>query len=272
MSPSVEILAIGNELLLGDVQDTNTYWLCRQMAGRGGRVRRAAMLPDDPAVLIAEVGAALGRGPDLVLTTGGLGPTDDDLTLAAVAEAVGQPVVENDEALRLIAERYAALAEQGYVAEATLTPPRRKMARLPAGSQPLANPVGTAPAVALQAGRTWIACLPGVPGELKAIFDRSLQPLLRQVVGDRSFAEAVITTMCGDESVLAPIVRAVAETHPAVYVKSRATHFGPDVRLRVTLSVSAGPGEAEERLAAALTDLRKWLMVAGIAEDSAGSS
>jgi molybdenum cofactor synthesis domain-containing protein len=83
-SAIVEILVIGNEILIGDIQDTNTSWLCRMINSRGGHVSRAAMLRDDLDVVAAEVRLALGRGPDVIFTSGGLGPTADDLTLAAV--------------------------------------------------------------------------------------------------------------------------------------------------------------------------------------------
>ncbi len=260
----VEILAIGNELLLGDVQDTNTHWLCRQIAGRGGAVHRAALLPDDPDTIAAEVRSALQRGVELLITTGGLGPTDDDRTLAAIAVACDRPLVENRQALEMVQERYAALASQGFVSDASLTPPRRKMAQLPQGGQPLANAVGTAPALALQVDRTVIVALPGVPAELKAIFTTSLELVLDGVLGERSFAEAVVVTGSGDESVLAPIVLAVAQAHPSVYVKSRATHFGPDTQLRITLSSSGNPDEAEPALLAALADLQTGLSRAAI--------
>ena len=83
-APLVEILTIGNELLAGDVLDTNSHWLCRQLAGRGVRVSRMATLPDDMATIGEALLATLSRGPGLIVTCGGLGPTVDDLTVAAM--------------------------------------------------------------------------------------------------------------------------------------------------------------------------------------------
>jgi nicotinamide-nucleotide amidase len=89
-----EIIAIGNELLLGDVLDTNTNWLCRRITGVGGQVTRVAMIRDDIEAISTEIQAVLDRKPELILTTGGLGPTGDDITLLAVASATGRPVEE----------------------------------------------------------------------------------------------------------------------------------------------------------------------------------
>ena len=91
--PTVEILAIGNELLRGEILDTNTQWLCRLVTARGGRVGRVTLLADVEAEIAAAVRAAIERGVAVLFTSGGLGPTDDDLTLAAVARGAGVEVV-----------------------------------------------------------------------------------------------------------------------------------------------------------------------------------
>ncbi len=265
MDINVEIVAVGNELLIGDVLDTNTNWLCKEITGLGGRVRWAVMVRDDLGAIADEVRSALARGPDVVFTTGGLGPTADDMTLAAVAEAARAPLELNEEALAFVRDKYADLADKGYVDHAELTDQRRKMAVLPGTAQPLTNPVGTAPGVLLRSGKTVIVCLPGVPAELKGIFTTSLQPTLKELFGQSLFVEKMVVVDCGDESVLAPVLKEVAERHPAVYVKSRAKRFGPDVRLRVTLSLAgSGRGEVEAALDRAVADLRKSLAGLGI--------
>ncbi len=255
-----EILAIGNELLLGDVQDTNSYWLCRRFAALGGRVRRVVLVRDEVEAIVAEVQGALARETDLLLIGGGLGPTDDDLTLQAVAAALGRLLEEHSEALAIVERRYRELAEQGYVADAALTPARRKMAYLPEKSTPIFNPVGTAPAVLLHEGKSTIICLPGVPAEMRGIVEGPLQPLLQEILGAGAYAEWAVITDCGDESTLAPLLRRVIAMHPGVYVKSLATHFGSDVKLRVILS-TAGQDTAtvQAELQAALDDLQREL-------------
>ena len=88
----VEIFIIGNEILNGEILDTNTQWLCHEIHRLGGQVVRTTVLRDDLETIAGELRAALNRRPEVILTSGGLGPTADDLTLAAVAEGAGVPV------------------------------------------------------------------------------------------------------------------------------------------------------------------------------------
>ncbi len=258
---TTEILAIGNELLIGDVQDSNTAWLCRRITGLGGHMARATLIRDEPAVIGATLLAALGRGAAVVFTSGGLGPTHDDLTLAAVAGALGRPLVEMPAALAMVQATYTRLLSAGYVAHDRMTDERRKMALLPAGADLLFNPVGAAPGVLLCHQAATIICLPGVPEELKGIFEESLGPRLRELYGEGFYDERVVQADCGDESVLAPVVNRLAATYPQVYVKSRAKAYGPQVRLKITLS-ARGPERAgvlrllDETAAALERDLR----------------
>lgn len=264
--PIVEIFAIGNELLLGEVVDTNTAWLCRFLTGLGGKVRRAILLPDEVEEIRVELERSLGRGPDFIFTTGGLGPTEDDRTLAGVALATGRPLEEHPQALQMVAARYQALAELGYVADPELTPPRRKMALLPRGAVPLANPVGAAPGVLLPLEQTTVVCLPGVPEEMKAIVQNALAPYLQTRFGKAGFAEIRLLVGCGDESRLAPLLKEIQERFPQLYIKSRARAFGPGVRLQVYLSAAAStPEEAQALVKEAHRRLEERLAEAGIA-------
>ena len=138
-APLVEILTIGNELLAGDVLDTNSHWLCRQLAGRGVRVSRMATLPDDMATIGEALLAALSRGPGLIVTCGGLGPTVDDLTVAAHAAALGRALAENPTAFAMVRDFYATLFRRGDVTTPEMMPARAKMAVLPADAEPLPN-------------------------------------------------------------------------------------------------------------------------------------
>ncbi|RLC99178.1 MAG: competence/damage-inducible protein A [Chloroflexi bacterium] len=263
---TVEIIAIGNEILIGDVLDTNTHWLCQQITGLGGHVRRATLVRDDVPVIAEVLRQAVARGTDVVFTTGGLGPTADDMTLQAIAQAASVPLEEQAEALRLVQEKYEELAAKGYVAQAALTPERRKMAILPRGAQALHNPVGAAPGVLLTIEETTVIVLPGVPPEMKGIFTTSLQPALQALFGESVFVERVMIVECGDESVLAPLVNRVAAAHPEVYVKSRAKAYGPGVRLKVTFSLSGRErAQVEGVVARALGDLQTALDEAQIA-------
>jgi nicotinamide-nucleotide amidase len=259
-----EIIAIGNELLLGDVLDTNTNWLCKRITGVGGQVTRVAMVRDQIDAIATEIRSTLERAPDLIVTTGGLGPTGDDITLQAVAEATGHPLHLDRKALALVKSKYEEFAERGYVEDAALTEARKKMAYLPQGATALANPVGGAPAVVLDFGHTTFVSLPGVPEELKGIYEETLQPILRTIFADSYYQERAIIALCGDESSLAPILAQAVEAHPEVYIKSRARRYGAEVRILITLSL-AGDGRegVEKSLAAALEALTRGLAAAG---------
>jgi molybdenum cofactor synthesis domain-containing protein len=261
----VEIIAVGNELLLGDVLDTNTHWLCQRITALGGRVRRAVMVEDDVEAIAAEIQGALTQGADVVITTGGLGPTTDDMTLAAVAQALDAPLEPNEEALALVLDKYVRLSEQGYVECAELSQERRKMALLPQGARPLHNPVGTAPGVVLKVGNSTIISLPGVPEELKGIFTTSLRPVLKELLGESVFIEKRLIVHCGDESVLAPIVSKVAKDNPDVYIKSMAKPFHPEKKMPIILSLAGSDqGEVEAAIDKALGELKRALAEAGI--------
>lgn len=262
---AVEIIAIGNELLAGDVLDTNSHWLCGQLTGLGAGVRRVTMVGDDPAAITEALRGALARGAMLIVTTGGLGPTADDRTLESVAAALGLGLAEHPTALAWVAAQYAALAQQGAVASAEMTAPRAKMARLPLGAEPLANGVGAAPGALLRIGEQTIVCLPGVPAELRDIFEGALRPTLAALLGQGVYRAWRLTAACGDESVLAPILARAGAAHPDVYIKSRARRFGVDVRITVTLAARGeGAAEAEARLRAAHETLAALLAEAGI--------
>lgn len=267
---TVEIIAIGNEILLGDVLDTNTHWLCRKLTGLGGHVRQAVQVRDDKDAIVYALGAALERGTELIITTGGLGPTEDDLTLEAVATALDRPLLTHPKAYAWVASKYQQLAETGFVQDAAMTVPRAKMARLPQGAMPVANPAGAAPGVVIELDRSIVICLPGVPAEMKSIFEETLQPILRRFFRESVFAEKLLIVGCQDESVLAPILGAVGRQHPHVYVKSRAKHFGPDVKFRVILSATGfSRQEVASALEAAQTDLEAALAKMGIAVETA---
>lgn len=262
---NVEILIVGNEVLLGMVQDTNSNYLCRVLRGMGGRVRHIAIVRDEAEAIAEEIHAALARRADLLFTCGGLGPTDDDLTLAAIAQALARRLEINTEARVFVEQRYAEMAAQGDVSSAQMTEARLKMARLPEGAQIITNPIGAAPAVAITIGVARIVALPGVPAELKAIVEGPLQPLLKELFGRGSYRECEVLVECGDESRLAPALRQVVAAHPEVYIKSRASHFGREVIFRITLSASAESGEAADRLIeAARADLSRSFAQAGI--------
>ncbi|HEY7913448.1 MAG TPA: molybdopterin-binding protein [Blastocatellia bacterium] len=262
---TVEIIVIGNEILLGLVQDTNSNYLCRVLREMSARVRHISAVRDEIDSISEEVRASLDRGADVIFTCGGLGPTDDDLTLEGVARATGRKTVIDATARDFVERRYAELARLGYVSSAGLSESRLKMARLPEGACPVENPVGSAPACALEASGKRIISLPGVPGELKAIVEGPLQTLLGEIFGRGSYREREILVECGDESLLAPALREVSSRHKDVYIKSRASRFDRDPVFRIQISASAkSAGEAEALVSRAESDLKSAFQTAGI--------
>ena len=256
-APLVEVLSAGNEVLIGDVVDTNSNWLCTRVTRLGGLVRRTVMLRDDIDAIGAELRGCLGRRPALVFTVGGLGPTSDDRTLEGVALGLGVPLELHAEAERMVTAKYREFYEAGYVPFPELNENRRKMAWLPAGAEPLVNPIGGAPGVLCRSAGTRIVSLPGVPGELKAIVDESLGGLVEEVFGDARYEERSLEVELQDESAIADILRAAEQAHPAVYVKSRAKVLGSTPVIRITLS---GRGASEAAVAALLAPAAERLL------------
>jgi nicotinamide-nucleotide amidase len=263
--PMIEILSIGNEVLQGDVLDTNSHWLCRQLARRGVRVSRITTLPDTKDIIAEAIREALLRRPALLLSCGGLGPTVDDLTASAVAQALGRPLREDPQALEMVGAFYAGLYGRGEVATAEVTPARRKMASVPEAAELLRNRVGAAPGLWVELDGIVLASLPGVPDEMKAMFEESLWPRLAGRLGGTAFVRRTIPTDCRDESLIARAVDGVAKAHPQVYVKSRAQVYGGEKADFVTLSARA-PDEASAQvwLDQAEQDLRAALQAVGV--------
>jgi len=265
--PTAALVAIGDELLNGDVRDVNIYRLSQGLTRLGIRVTEARLIRDEHSEIYTAVRDFLLRVPDVLVISGGLGPTEDDRTLAAVADAMRVSLVEHAEARRLVEAQYARLLDGGHVSMRGPERVRRKMARLPEGATPLPNSRGTAPGVALVHGATWIYCLPGVPAELDAIFTEKLLPDLRAHLDLGAWIEVELVVACQDEAAVAAPLREVAPRHPDVYLKSLARSFpeAQDGELRI-LAAAHAPDEAMARSRAedALRDLRQQLEAAGL--------
>jgi nicotinamide-nucleotide amidase len=170
----VEILCIGTELLSGITLNTNAYWLCSEITNVGGVVGRVTVVHDDLSEILSAAGESLARKPNILITTGGLGATYDDMTLEGLAAALGKKVVLDNRAVEMLKKSYAR-----HKLHYELTESRLKMATIPEGSTPIQNPVGSAPAIMEQAGSISIFCLPGVPSEMKAIFEEYILPRIK---------------------------------------------------------------------------------------------
>jgi nicotinamide-nucleotide amidase len=179
----VEILSTGDELLTGQVVDTNSTWLMDRLWELGVMVRRKTLVGDDRADLDAAIRETTGRA-DLVVMSGGMGPTEDDLTSECVAAVLGVPLELHPPSLHAIEERFRKLGR-------TMTPNNAKQARFPRGAEVIPNRFGTAPGFSAKVGQAEVVCLPGVPVEFKGLADEWLLPRLRAQVTDVPAARLV---------------------------------------------------------------------------------
>ncbi|MCE1252809.1 MAG: competence/damage-inducible protein A [Anaerolineae bacterium] len=168
--PSTEIIAIGTELLLGEMQDTNTRYLAQKLRNANIDLFRSTIIGDNASRISDLIKDALSRA-DIIITSGGLGPTVDDPTRLAVANAIGNDLVFMPELWDQIIDRLKRYGRPP-------TENNRRQAYIPAGSIPLENPVGTAPAFIVETGEKCIISLPGVPRELEFLMENQVMPYL----------------------------------------------------------------------------------------------
>ncbi|HKB02281.1 MAG TPA: competence/damage-inducible protein A [Gemmataceae bacterium] len=165
-----EIVSIGSELTSGQNLDTNSQWLSRRLAEVGIPVAFHTTVADDLEDNIAVLRMAAGRA-DLVLVTGGLGPTQDDLTREALAAVAGVELAEDSASLAHIRDMFARRGR-------TMTERNRVQAQFPRGAEPLFNECGTAPGIWISIGRAVVAAMPGVPSEMHVMFEKQVKPRL----------------------------------------------------------------------------------------------
>ncbi len=209
--PRAWIITIGYELLIGRIVNTNASHIARELTLRGAIVDRIIVVGDSIDDIVHEVRRGIQRA-DIIVTTGGLGPTDDDKTLEAIAAATNRALVLNEEALQMVNEFYSRK-------QLPLTRERVKMAYLPAGAIPIPNPVGAAPGSLLFADGAYIISLPGVPREMEAMLPLALNKI------QHVFPEICIRELGKEikgipESSLAPLLRKASKKCPDCYVKS----------------------------------------------------
>jgi nicotinamide-nucleotide amidase len=260
MAQSVEIICVGNELLIGKTLNTNAQWLTKRITTLGLTTRRITVVGDNINEISSAIQEAIQRNPVFILTTGGLGPTFDDKTLEGLATALGCRTEVNEEALRMVKEKYLSYAREGRMEAAELTPHRVKMAKLPEGAKPLSNPVGTAPAVSIEHENVTIIALPGVPSEMKSIFDESVASVLKQAAHGVTFFETSIEASKVMESEMAPLVDKVMHSNPHVYIKSHPKGTERVPRIEFHLSTTAEDSNtARKRVSKALLQLTELI-------------
>ena len=220
-----EIVTTGTELLLGQIDDTNATYLARQLRDMGIDLFFRSTVGDNELRIAQILEQALDRA-DLIITTGGLGPTVDDVTREAVARATGRPLVLHPD---LLAQIEAFFDRFGSV----MNDNNRRQANLPEGCIPIENPVGTAPAFIVEDERGTIITLPGVPREMRYLMENTVIPYLQKRLGQQD----VLVTR---------ILRTVA------LGESRIDHTIADLEAssNPTVGLSAHPGQTDVRIVA----------------------
>lgn len=233
--PSFDLLSTGNEVVSGDIVDTNSAWLCQQFFELGLRPGRLSTVGDDFDALCGALAEAAARS-DVVVVTGGLGPTTDDLSREVAAKVFGMPLVQDPVALEQIAARYARFGRP-------MTPGCYLQALRPDRAALIENPWGTAPGFSVDTGKSVVFFLPGVPGEMKKMFAASVNPAVQKRLGLRPRRRHVLRCMGLAESVANE--RMAGFSWPGVVVGYRAAM--PEVHVKLELEPDAdGAGPLQD--------------------------
>lgn len=245
---NAEVIAIGTEILLGDLTDTNSVFIARKLRDLGVNLYFMTSVGDNEKRIADAIRIALGRA-QIIITCGGLGPTIDDMTRQAVAAATERGLTFHQDLLDQIAERF-----KGF--RATMTENNRRQAFVPDDAVVIENPVGTAPAFAVEYGDKVVISLPGVPREMKYLLNEKVVPYLQARYGmSGTIIKAKILKAAGiGESALDDLIgtQLLEASNPTVGL---AAHSG---QIDVRITAKAGSmSEADAMIAAVEAQLRQ---------------
>ncbi len=242
---NAEIITIGTELLLGEIVDTNAAYIARQLRTIGLDLYCRTTVGDNQNRIVDALNQALARA-DVVITTGGLGPTVDDVTREAAAEASGRSLELRQALLEQIEARFARW-------NAPIGENNRRQALVPQGARAIENPVGTAPAFAVETERGTIICLPGVPREMEYLMENAILPYLRRSFDlDQLIQVRVLRTAgIGESRIDAAIADLETAANPTVGLSAHAGQTDVRITAKATNQAKAdrliAPVEAEIR-------------------------
>ena len=245
----IELVTIGDELLLGFTVDTNSAYIARELAAIGVQVVWRTSVGDDAAAITAAVTQALDR-TGAVITTGGLGPTSDDITKPAIAAIFGRRIELREDLLSSLRERWKARGLPGDLPESN-----RSQAEIPSGADILSNRYGTAPGLLLRdTSDRWVAMLPGVPREMRGILQEELIPRLKEkAAGAGVLRSLTIRTNGLPESTLSERIAEPARSLGDIRLAYLPGFDGVDLRLTLRGQDAAG---TDARLREAAVKLR----------------
>lgn len=230
-----EIICIGTELLLGEIIDTNAAYLARELAAMGIDLYHKSTVGDNLKRAVETIQTATRRA-ELVIISGGLGPTRDDLTREAIAVAVGKQLVVNQEALHHLTERFGRM-------QRPMTENNKRQAEFPESAEMVANPMGTAPGIWLRLNNNngcAIAAMPGVPRELKVMMEQEIKPRILQMMppGEYKILRSRVLRLVGvGESSMEQMIMPLIENQSNPTIAPYAGNY--EVRLRLTASAHA---------------------------------
>lgn len=244
-SLDIELITIGTELLLGFTIDTNAAFLGQALSAAGLRVVRRTSIGDQPGEIRAAVDEALARSA-LVVTTGGLGPTRDDMSKAVVADLLGMPLQFDEVVWQAVLARYRRFARVPAASN-------RSQAMVPAGGVALPNPWGTAPGLWLDSPRGTVIMLPGVPLEMRMLMEHEVLPRLSGAAAGTAIRSATLRTCGIPESTLAERIGDLEDALAPLTLAYLPGVTGVDLRLTAWGMVAA---EADALLVAGIDRLR----------------
>jgi len=223
-----EIITIGDELLSGNTVDKNSAYIAQKLFERGCMISRIISVGDDVESIRQVILESLARGPDILIISGGLGPTHDDVTMYAVSLATGRPLRLSEEALKWVKEKYEELYKKGFVDTPEINESRKKMAYIPEGSILIRNEVGAAPGVLINHGKTKIFVLPGMPSEMKVMFEKYVLPQIRA----KPMLQKKFRILSKDETMISEHLRDVARKLN-IRIHSSPRGFGKDAYILI---------------------------------------
>jgi len=251
LSACAEIIAIGSELCYGRIYDTNSFWIADQLTQLGVAVQRITCVPDKIEEICSVFEESLKRKPDFIISTGGLGPTFDDLTIEALSRVTQREIMTDREILKSMAKRRGTKIEE-------LPQNLVKMARTLKEATCLANPLGWAPVTIINSGKTMIIALPGPPREMKACFNEHVAPIISRRTRYRSLARRVIVKMF--ESRVSVLTSRIMQEIPAVYMKPLVGEYNHERGLPIEIMVFAiNEEECKAKMKKAIESLRSLI-------------
>ncbi len=220
MSKDIEIICIGNEILNGTTVEKNSSWLTKRIRQIGGTVSRITIIRDNFNEIESTIKEALDRKPKWIITSGGLGPTYDDITIESIGKTLKRNLIYHPDALAILKRNYL---KRGIK---KLNKYQLKMAHVPDDSEIIDNSIGTAPSILIQARDTKIICLPGVPIELRNIFKKKILIMIKDEYSGVFFKEQFFKTIKVRESYIAQFLeKTIKENNKKdfdLYIKTHA--------------------------------------------------